>query len=93
MSDKKPRKGPAESEHPPPGPRRDQVDMLAQSKLSHDARVALMKMIEKYDRAMEDERRFHDRATAADRTSSTATPGPRYLRAAAAADVSRRPSG
>lgn len=93
MSVKKPRKGPGESKHHPPGPGSDQVDVLAHANLSHDAQVALMKMIDEYDRGMEDERRFRDRATAADRTGSTARTRLRYVRAAADAEDPQRPSG
>jgi hypothetical protein len=93
MSVRKRRKGPEQREQPVPvGLGGDQVPVLAESDLSDDAQVALKEMIDEYDRGMEDERRFRDRATAADRTGSTARPRLRYVRAAAAAETSQRPS-
>jgi hypothetical protein len=84
---------PKQSERPRRNPRRGQVYALAQSGLSGDAQIALKKMIDEYDRGMDDERRFHDRPTAADRTGSTARPRLRYVLAAAEGESPQRPSG
>jgi hypothetical protein len=93
MSDRKRRKGPEQREQPvPDGLGGDPVPVFAQSDLSDDAQIALKEMIDEYDRGMEEERRFRDGATAADRTGSTARPRLRYLRAAAAAETSQPPS-
>jgi hypothetical protein len=66
--------------------------MVARPALSDHARAELSEMIDDYDRGLEDERRFRERSTAADRTSSTARSHVSYVRTAARADTSQRPS-
>jgi hypothetical protein len=68
------------------------MSVPTQSGLSDEAQVALKEMIAEYDRGMEEERRFRDRATAADRTGATSRPRMKHVRTAAAGDGPQRSS-